>query len=181
MMHVRGGGPDGMLTRVGRTEGEPSVFEADVQVPPSSAPRTRDPVPAEETRSMHVRWDSDDRFDIQVRGHTITVDQPVEVGGADVGPTPTELFVAGLASCVGFYARRYLRRHDIDAAGLVVTARYRMGTRPARVAAVDLTIHLPARLSPQRRAGLLAQAGHCTVHNSVMHAPDIAISLASTG
>jgi putative redox protein len=40
------------------------------------------------------------------------------VGGGDVGPTPTELFVAGLASCVAFYARRYLRRHDIDAEGL---------------------------------------------------------------
>ena len=47
---------------------------------------------------MRVRWRADDRFDIQVRGHTITVDQPAEFGGGDVGPTPTELFVAGLAS-----------------------------------------------------------------------------------
>ena len=27
---------------------------------------------------------------------------------------------------------------------------------------------------------LLAQAAHCTVHNSIMHTPDIAIALAST-
>jgi uncharacterized OsmC-like protein len=53
-----------------------------------------------DTQVMRVRWQSDDRFDIQVRNHTITVDQPVDVGGADVAPTPTEQFVVGLASCV---------------------------------------------------------------------------------
>jgi putative redox protein len=35
---------------------------------------------------------SADRFAIQVRG------------GQDAGPTPTELFAASLAACVGFYA-----------------------------------------------------------------------------
>ena len=97
-----------------------------------------------------------------------------------MGPTPTELFVAGLASCVGFYARRYLRRHHLDATGLEVTTTYRMGTKPARVAAVDLEIHLPGHLPDNRRAGLLAQATHCTVHNSITHAPHIVITLAPT-
>lgn len=154
------------------------MFETQVQVPPSGALATQDPARAEEAQLMCVAWAGDDRFDIHVRGHAITVDQPVDVGGADAGPTPTELFVAGLASCVGFYARRYLRRHHIDATGLRVTVGYGMGTSPARVATVDLTIHLPAELSPQRRAGLLAQAGHCTVHNSITHPPVMAIALA---
>jgi putative redox protein len=133
---------------------------------------------AQDRGVMQVRWRGDDRFDIQVRDHTITVDQPVELGGADVGPTPTELFVAGLASCVAFYARRYLRRHHIDPAGLEVATSYCMGTRPARVTAVDMEIHLPATLTPQRQAGLLAQAAHCTVHNSIAQPPDIEITLA---
>ena len=140
----------------------------------------RNPLTAPDAQMMRVRWQADDRFDIQVRGHTITVDQPAEVGGGDVGPTPTELFVAGLASCVGFYARRYLRRHHIDPAGLEVTTSYRMGARPARVDAVEMEIHLPAELPPDRRAGLLAQAAHCTVHTSITHTPDIAITLTST-
>lgn len=138
------------------------------------------PVPPD-AETMRVRWQADDRFDIQVRDHTITVDQPVEIGGSDVGPTPTELFVAGLGSCVAFYARRYLRRHHIDPAGLEVITSYRMGAKPARVAGVDMEIRLPAELSPQRRAGLLAQAGHCTVHNSITQSPDIAITLATDG
>src|SRR6266540_5083244 len=54
-----------------------------------------------------------DAFEIEVRGHHLTVDQPVDAGGADLGPTPTELFAASLAACVGFYAVRFLRRHGL--------------------------------------------------------------------
>ena len=61
-----------------------------------------------------------------------------------------------------------------------MTTSYRMGAKPARVAAVEMEIHLPAELPRGRRAGLPAQAAHCTVHNSIMHTPDIAITLAST-
>jgi hypothetical protein len=51
-----------------------------------------------------------DRFAIGVRDHMLTVDQPLADGGEDTAPTPTELLVASLASCVAFYARRYLAR-----------------------------------------------------------------------
>lgn len=132
------------------------------------------------TETMQVRWQADDRFDIQVRDHIIRVDQPPQIGGTDVGPTPTELFVAGLASCVAFYARRYLRRHHITQDGLEVATNYDMGAKPARVATVHMEIHVPTELTPQRRAGLLAQAGHCTVHHSITQSPDITISLATS-
>lgn len=151
----------------------------EVQAQASQAAGAQTQPVAPDVQMMRVRWQEDDRFDIDVRDHTITVDQPVEIGGADVGPTPTELFVAGLASCVAFYARRYLRRHRIDPVGLEVSTSYRMGTKPARVAVVDMEIHLPAELTPQRHAGLLAQAGHCTVHNSITQPPDISITLAA--
>src|SRR5690242_5835186 len=99
-----------------------------------------------------------DRFSIRIRGHELTVDQPVPDGGTDAGPTPTELFVASLAGCVAHYARRYLARHGLPEQGLAVTAEYVTAQRPARVGAVRLTLRLPDGLPPQRRAGLLAVA-----------------------
>jgi hypothetical protein len=53
---------------------------------------------------VRVDYRHGDRFDIRIRDHMVTVDQPADVGGDDAGPTPTELFVAGLASCVAFHA-----------------------------------------------------------------------------
>src|SRR5450759_146811 len=60
-------------------------------------------------RSMRVEHRGDDKFDINIRGHVVRVDQPVKDGGEDTAPTPTELFIASLASCVAFYARACLR------------------------------------------------------------------------
>src|SRR5450759_5286628 len=71
-------------------------------------------------RSMRVEHRGDDKFDINIRGHVVRVDQPVKDGGEDTAPTPTELFIASLASCVAFYARRYRARHDLPTDGLAV-------------------------------------------------------------
>jgi organic hydroperoxide reductase OsmC/OhrA len=54
------------------------------------------------SNELFVRHLDGDRFAINIRGHQIHVDQPIDAGGEDTAPTPTELFIAGLASCVAF-------------------------------------------------------------------------------
>ena len=125
-----------------------------------------------------VTHQGNDRFAIDVRGHTITIDQPVDMGGEDTAPTPTELFVASLASCVAFYARRYLARHDLPTTGLRVTGAYDMAQRPSRIGSISLDITLPEGVPDDQRARLLAVASHCTVHNSLITPPQVAVALA---
>lgn len=132
--------------------------------------------PSDQTQ-MRVTHDAGDRFAIEIRGHTVVVDQPEDIGGEDEGPTPTELFVASLAACVGFYARRYLARHRLDATGLRVEVAWDMATKPSRVGEVTLRVVVPAGVPDERRAGLLAQASHCTVHNTLHQPPPIVIEL----
>ena len=127
-----------------------------------------------------VRHLHGDRFAIDVRGHTLLVDQPVGDGGTDTAPTPTELFVAGLASCVAFYARRYLARHQIDPAGLTVSVSHEIGGRPTRVQGITIVVTPPADLPTERRDAFLAVASHCTVHNTLTEPADIKIALATT-
>jgi putative redox protein len=109
-----------------------------------------------------------------VRGHRIVVDQPKEAGGDDFGPTPTELFVASLAGCVGFYAERYLRRHGLPDEDLCVRASFVMSEdRPARVASIELRVILPAPI-PQGRLGALERViDRCTVHESIRFGPQV--------
>lgn len=120
-----------------------------------------------------------DRFAIDVRGHTLLVDQPTDAGGSDTAPTPTELFMAGLASCVAFYARRYLARHHIDPAGLTVSASYEIGGRPTRVHGMKIVVTPPVGLPADRRDAFLAVASHCTVHNTLTQPADVEIALAA--
>ena len=124
-------------------------------------------------------WHIDgDRFAVSARDHLLTVDQPVADGGDDTAPTPTELFVASLVSCVAFYARRYLARHGLLTDGLRVTGDYDMAPRPVRVARVRIDITLPEGMPDGRREALLAVASHCTVHNSLTAPPEVSVALA---
>jgi len=114
---------------------------------------------------MTARHQGGDRFEIDVRGHRMIVDQPAGVGGKDEGPTPTELFIAGIASRVGFYAERFLRRHSLPVEGLEVRCEFTMDPDAARVSSVLLRVVVPAFLDETRRRALLAVVDHCTVHN----------------
>src|SRR5512132_2558633 len=129
--------------------------------------------------NLSVTHQSADRFELQVRGHRLLCDQPLADGGTDQGPTPTELFVASLAACVAFYARRFLARHHLDAAGLRVETDFTMSPdRPARVATITLRVLLPQPLEENRRRALLAVVNHCTVHNSIRTPPEVRVTLA---
>jgi len=131
--------------------------------------------PAGRVTVHHVGGDA---YAIAARGHAVLVDQPEADGGRDAAATPTELLVASLASCVAFYAGRYLLRHGLDRSGLTVTADFTMATdRPARVGEVRLGISVPSPVPPERRDALLAVASHCTVHNTLRQQPGVSIEL----
>lgn len=130
---------------------------------------------------IDVTHEDGDRYAIRTRGHTVLVDQPVGDGGGDAAPTPTELWVMGLAGCVAFYAGRFLDRHGIDRRGLAVTCDFEMATdRPARVASIDLRVALPDGFPEDKRDRLLAVVDHCTVHNSMTLPPTLAIALGAS-
>jgi len=127
---------------------------------------------------VEVGYLGGESYVIAARGHALLTDQPATAGGADTAMTPTELLVASLSSCVAFYVGRYLTRHGLNRDGLHVTATFTTATdRPARVAAVRMTIEVPSGIPPSRQAALLAVASHCTVHNTLRQPPDIAIEL----
>ena len=127
---------------------------------------------------IDVVLERQDRYRIGVRGHELWVDQPFEDGGGDSAPTPTELFVAGLASCVAFYAGRFLRRHHLPDEGFAVEAEFVFAEdRPARVDSIRLRVRLPEGVPQERRAALLAVIGHCTVHTSIVRTPEISFEL----
>lgn len=58
------------------------------------------------------------RTDVQVRDVTVTIDEPADRGGTNLGPTPTEALAASLLSCTNVIARRVAKKtgfaiHDL--------------------------------------------------------------------
>ena len=118
-----------------------------------------------------------DRLRIETRGHVLFTDQPVEDGGEDTAPTPTEMFVSSLAACVAFYAERFLRRHGLSTEGLKVTADYQWAENPHRVDEIVLNVEAPG-LSEVKRDAFERVIDHCTVHNTLSVPPVVTVKVA---
>lgn len=136
-------------------------------------------MPATTRQGLDVRFRHGESYEVSARGHQFAVDQPIEDGGSDEAPTPTELLVASLATCVAFYAGRYLSRHGHSRDGLGVSATYQMAVgRPARIIEIRLTVRVPRDLPAERWQALHAVVvSHCTVHNSFTTPPIVCIDL----
>jgi putative redox protein len=125
-----------------------------------------------------VTFAGGDRLRIETRGHVLFTDQPVEDGGEDTAATPTEMFVSSLAACVAFYAERFLRRNGLPTEGMKVLADYRWAENPHRVGEIVLDVEAPG-LTDAKREAFARVVGHCTVHNSLEHPPEVKLNLAA--
>lgn len=123
------------------------------------------------------------KFELSVRGHTVPVDLPNKHGGEDTGPTPGELFVASLALCKGLYACNYCLKRGLDPTGLSIGMDWKYASvegmpEATRISEITLAVSLPrVTLDEQTRAGLLEAMEHCTVENSIKHAPRLNVEL----
>ncbi|HEU5408199.1 MAG TPA: OsmC family protein [Nitrospira sp.] len=121
------------------------------------------------------------RYDITNGKHHIITDQPAEEGGQDAGMSPVELFVGSLAGCVAYFVGQFCGRHGVPQDGLSIDAEWSMAESPHRVGRIDIGIHLPHRITTEMKERLLRVAHGCTVHQSLMVAPTVAITLNSHG
>ena len=135
------------------------------------------PMTAAGERELTVLHDRGTRFRIGVRGHEMVVDQPVDAGGDDVAPTPTELFVASVAACAAYYGRTYLSRRNLPDR-VDVTARWRVFPKPDRVGSIRLLVDAPGVPSDRIEVFQRVLQG-CLVHNTLKEGCDVGIELAS--
>ena len=133
----------------------------------------------EPSPAIVITYAGHDALRIAARGHEFLSDQPVEDGGDDTAPTPTEIFIAGLGACVAFYAERFLRRNGLSTDGLKVACGYRWAESPHRVGEIDLTVHAPGLIDTKREA-FSRVIDHCTVHNTLRQPPSVRIVVTSS-
>ena len=127
--------------------------------------------------SIVVRHIEGDHFAVGIRGHEIEVDQPAASGGTDAAPTPSELFIASLASCAAFYAGRFLRRHLGATGAWSVRCTYHWSEeRRSYIDRVEIGLVLPVGISDEVRDGAIRAADHCTVRESIRWGVDVRVT-----
>lgn len=69
-----------------------------------------------------------------VRDVALTIDEPTERGGTNLGPTPTEVVVASLVGCTNVIAHKCAEKLDIDIGHLQIDAVYSFDRRGVMLA-----------------------------------------------
>lgn len=118
------------------------------------------------------------RFEVDARGHRAFCDQPLGSGGQDTGMTPPEFLLAALATCAGYYAAEYLKTRGISCQGLGVRVEADKATQPARLASFHIEV-TSVPLDARDREGVLKVVKKCLIHNTLLNAPQIDISVNS--
>jgi putative redox protein len=103
---------------------------------------------------------------VQVRDHQLTVDEPLESGGQDAGPSPQEMLAVSLASCTAITMEMYAMRKGWDVSRLEVDVEYSPAERgcPTKF---ELVMRLPDDMPEEQAERLRVIAAKCPVHRAL--------------
>jgi putative redox protein len=113
-----------------------------------------------------VRDGGNFKHTVQVRDHTLTIDEPLGSGGADAGPDPQELLAVSLASCTAITIEMYATRKGWDIGHVEVDVEYSPAERgcPTKF---ELVMRLPQDVPEEQLDRLRAIAAKCPVHRTL--------------
>jgi uncharacterized OsmC-like protein len=108
--------------------------------------------------------------------HTLYADEPIDLGGDDIGPDPYDYLLAGLGACTSMTLRMYALRKELPLRRVTV----RLGrdrihakdcedceTREGRLDEITREITIEGDLDDAQRQRLLEIADRCPVHRTL--------------
>ena len=104
-------------------------------------------------------------------------DEPVPLGGLDLGPSPHDLVCAGLAACTSQTLRLYAKRKGWGLGEVRVQVSHRRDISAKPIDIFDRTITLGGTLDGEQRQRLLEIAEMCPVHKLLTAGASISTAL----
>lgn len=99
---------------------------------------------------------------IKTSDHELIADEPIDLGGKNSGPTPTDFLAASLASCTSITLRMYANRKEWEIEDIQVTVV--LNNEDKANPTLDRTIALIGDLDESQQKRMLTIANACPLH-----------------
>ena len=116
------------------------------------------------------------RTDVRAGKHALLADEPVAVGGTDLGPTPYDLLSAALATCTTMTLKMYASHKKLNLRSTTVRVSHGKvhaedcvdcESKEGRIDQFHRSISFDGDLTPQQEERLLEIADRCPVHRTL--------------
>ena len=97
-------------------------------------------------------------------GHRWLADEPLDDGGANIGPSPHRLLLSALGACTAITVRMYAARKGWPLDGIDVELAFNPDGKPASGSDIRRSIKLHGTLDEAQRERLLQVANACPIH-----------------
>ena len=123
-----------------------------------------EPVTVSERRSKDGMAGGQYSNDVTTSRHHLYVDEPVELGSADIGPTPFEYLAAALGGCTTITLRMYSERKKWTVDHIACTVKMH---KEDGLQVFVREVSVQGDLDADQRARLIEIANKCPVHKTL--------------
>jgi len=121
--------------------------------------------------TMTVTFPGGVMVDATFKGQTVRTDQPVASGGSGTAMSPFDLFLASIATCMGFYALRFCQERQLATEGLRVTLEPVRDPELKRVTLIRIGLDLPEGFPEKYRGAIERAVDQCAVKKHLADPP----------
>jgi putative redox protein len=114
------------------------------------------------------------------KGHTVRTDQPAPLG-ADSAPAPFDVFIASIATCMGYYALRFCQERGIPTEGLGLSVETVRDEEKKRLSSIDVSMTVPPGFPEKYLRAIARAVDQCAVKQHMLEPPAFSLTIEPSG
>jgi ribosomal protein S12 methylthiotransferase accessory factor len=121
---------------------------------------------------MEISFPGGKKVDSDFKGFTVRTDQHEKAGGEGTAPSPTELFLASIGTCAGFFALTFCDKRKLNTDGLKINVDFQANRKTYMIEKIVMHITLPENFPDKYSDALIKAIDLCHVKKHFSQPPE---------